>query len=387
MKRNKNWKRLLFWAVPVLVIRGAVCLSVIFQLFNERQLLDAKYRQPAPHGLNLTDVHWNKGQNGLHPGDWMLDGRLFCLSLPKRELLCYSPVDGTLSKFAPPNFDPRLIVNGMAGVSLSPDEKTLVCQGNQKQSFIPVGGGKQKKFSQPFFNIKNFRRFYYAPQSAWSLDSKSLIEYESDQMEAGKITALPLTDKESRFVQFSASLASNRIPLLLTGVGDETLWLFNDCFTPKVNDPSGYGFTLVHLDGRANPVESLKLSPEFSKSTVVREVVLSPQGNRLLWLTEEREDGNYVTRFINLITNKQVQTRVSLWVTDLKGKGARAIGHEKMGYVQSQTLRRIKWSKDGKRVSFFYIPGTPDHEVMVRGSINILSTQLFPTELYVLPVD
>lgn len=387
MKQNKNWKRLFFWAVPAVVIGLAIRLSVMFQLSNEHQLLDAKYRRPAPHGLNLTDVNWIKGQNGLHAGEWMLDGQLFCLSLPKRELLRYSPIDGTLSRFAPPNFDPRLIKNGVTFVSLSPDEKTLVCVGNQKQAFLSFDGSRQKLYPQPYVDTKKFRRIYYSPRSVWSDDSKTLIEYEWNQMKTSKITALPLTDKESHFIQFPTRLGPNLMDMLLTGVRDETLWLFKYSFFANVNNPSACDFTLVHLDGRANPVEALRLSPDFSKSTLVREVVLSPQGDRLLWLTENKADDNYIAKFINSVLHKQSQIRLNLWVTDNNGKGVRAIGYEKLGFMQSQTLRGIKWSKDGKKVSFFYIPGTPDHEVIVRGSSTILSKQFLPTELYVLPVD
>ncbi|HLK60450.1 MAG TPA: hypothetical protein VKU00_28065 [Chthonomonadaceae bacterium] len=104
----------------------------------------------------------------------------------------------------------------------------------------------------------------------------------------------------------------------------------------------------------------------------VTQILFSPHGDRILWKLSERRQASIISQMIQQVTHKfnAGTERVSLWVSRLDGSEMHEIGGvnnptllERSGPIDLETgeyywgppiPRQLRWSPDGKRISFTY---------------------------------
>src|SRR5262249_34844636 len=133
----------------------------------------------------------------------------------------------------------------------------------------------------------------------------------------------------------------------------------------EADQTGGFGFTEFALEGTSATARHFDV--RVPRGVEVREVAVSPGGDRLAWLLGGRPSSS---------TRPPVD--YSLWISGLDGSGLRELGRTRLKSEKSSSKRGervddrpwgLRWVPDGRQVSFLYGDGlfaAPADELMGR---------------------
>ena len=371
MKPTNKLKRQLLWLAPVLILGTFLLVLSFLEDRSEKRLLQSKYRLPNPKAVTYT-YQWFAAQHSLTPGEWMSDGNMLVCSAERlgktgvaRQLQAYAPKDGSVTKLTDFEAPPAYFIYGRPAAILSFDGKYALTKSDKDYVVVPMNGSKVRLY--PFIDPNPQRMFILGNAIAWMPDTDAFVELKETKAHVARIVVHSLGGEADVILEMGKQPGY----IQLIGVTpDRTVFIRRQI----PNDD----FLLIHLDGRVVPTETRKITPAFVDSTSIREIAISPKGDRLLWLTDDFVGSTVLTTLMSDLARRDQPKRTSLWVTDMKGENLHPLGHQTLGITQTYDINNIQWAKDGKSVSFV---NTPD---LIAPNLTRLSPS---PELYFLPAE
>jgi hypothetical protein len=234
------------------------------------------------------------------------------------------------------NFGP-----GEMEFAISPDRRSLVWIGSSYE-LLPLGSSQQYHFGHPTATLNGTSGFI--PGVAWLPDSSGWLEIR------GAIAASTLVGhKLSGSTSFSATLPPGLGMQRILGVTPN-----GEAIISRQRGAVVDGF--LAIDVAARPPRVRNLNVKLPPSDDVEDIVLSPQGDRLAWMTCNWSDfQSVVSEMLSSLSGNGLRGRTAsyaIWVSRLDGSEMRQLGSERCRHYGDLRPECVRWLPDGKSVSF-----------------------------------